>query len=268
MKRSRSQIMLDIQNSEKSLENQFNLAIHNHYKIISDTVELDNVDLQNHQNDTLIQYSRWRDEFLNVYQEYQEGQYYEILKSLIDNCRTEWQTKCHTDEENEDSNLKFYSNRLKVCLNHQLWLNFEIFVTSDDDFQIEKMRISTLYNDINMLTTYSSEEYNTLSEELQLPTDVLYDLIGFFYFIFMFDPECPSEVYELQDNSIPNITREIVETFGFTRCRDLVNFSERHYCKTKNTQKRLKAIETVKTVFLPLYGSDYEEVDQDKDQKE
>ena len=252
MKRSRSQIITDIQNSEKSLEQQFNLAIHNHYKIISDTIELDNIDLKKHQNDTLVQYSKWRDEFLDVYQ---DGKYYEILKNLIDNCNTNWQTKCHLSEE---SNIKFYSNRLTLCLNHQLWLKFEIFVTAHD-FQIEKMEVSTLCNSIDMISNDSTEKYYELAKELQLSTDILYDLIGFCYFTFMFDPECPSEVYDLKGSSVPNLTHEITETFGFTRCRNFIDFSQRHYSETKNTQKRLKAINMEETVFLSLYGPEYDD---------
>ena len=235
MKRTRSDLYNQIIYDETAINNLYNYYSYYRHEISETTIELTNYDLQQHKEDTLKQFEKWKAAFIEDCES-------PTVVDLINNSKIIWNVKCHTD--GSDSDMKFYSNILTVQFNDDLCFNASIYVTDQHAPIMEKMTLSYENNVIDLITENSINLVN-----VNVNINELINMLGLYYFTFMFNPETPSDVYSLQTN-VSSIAIRISELFGKDRCKQFVDLSERD--SEPDFQKRMKELESPMLEFNPL----------------
>ena len=250
MKRTRSDLTNTIIASEQNIDTYNNNIKKECNTVLLTTVELDNYDLKQHQEDTLKQFEVWKTEFLN---DYNDSEYYETVLALLNGYQlTNWSVKCNTDGHMDNDDMKFYSNRLLLSLNNQLFLNFHVMVSEENNLNIEKMLVSCEGTFINVLTTDYYDKYDQMADTVGIDRDTLIRLISFCYRTFMFHPEMPSDVYQMVTPDQSEISTEIQGLYGQYRSNNFISLMSRY--TEPNREKRLRTTCVIPTFeFNPLF---------------
>ena len=250
MKRTRSDLINQIVYNGAAINNLYNYYSYYTNEINETVIEVTNYDLQQHKEDTLKQFQKWKAAFIEDCES-------PTIVDLINNSKITWNVKCYTDGTNTD--MKFYSNMLTVQFNDELCFNASIYVTDQHSPIMEKMTLSYENNVIDLLTE-NSVNLN-LVNLVNVNVNELINMLGLYYFTFIFNPETPSDVYSLETN-VSSIAIRISELFGKNRCKQFINLSERDL--EPDFQKRMKTLEPPILEFNPLYNEDIKEVDEDQ----
>jgi len=215
MKRSRNDILNDVMDTENSIvAHRLKISIDSH-NVIRYTAELDNYDIGQHKNDTLMYFEQWKLEF---YEHYKELTELPILMSLLDNCVIiRWEPQCYVADLK-----KLYSNHLFISLNDELFIKFDA----------QRMNFTPVKYDmtvwqpgrpvINLEHGTDMERFGKIASDLCLSVDLMFDVIALCYHTFMFNP------HDLVFHHIPNSysvwLNKIANRFGYLRCRGDVSF--------------------------------------------
>ncbi|ARF09738.1 hypothetical protein Indivirus_2_117 [Indivirus ILV1] len=254
MKRDRSEIYQSIVTNEQIIFDCYQKINESYENISVTTIELDNYDLQQHQSASLAQFEVWKKEFLN---NHSDSVYFPVLQSLLSNTQQTWTVKCNSDGQDD---IRFYSNRLLLSLNNTLFFNMLYYVIPNQNTNINNFTVSSQKFSANMTKNVNDDLYDKLAESIGLDRDTFFDLVALCYFAFMFNPQIPSEIY--CPSSLPSTSRDIVLSYGLTRCKNEIEFSSRY---SWNNDKRLKSMESQNVEFMSLYDPCDNDEDNDED---
>jgi len=276
MKRTREEIVKDIKFAEKSID-VFNRSISREKSTIHrTTIELDNYDIQEHQQLTLKQFPKWKEEF---YQKHKYKYDLGVLKSLLDNLEViNWDVGCKlvngTDHDiklgvSYQTKVKMYYNNIHLNLGNKLHLKFnigrtncspnpqELFIWQDEKHKLDLLREKTI------------GPFKKLSRSLELDIDLMFELIGFCFHVFSFSARTPhTRLYPYTSSCRDEWTKKILESYDNWRCDKNITFWDRYPSKYgyQDRKKRLKAQSDIpRWKFLPLYQEDNEDNEEEID---
>jgi hypothetical protein len=184
IQRERREIISDIEKSDKLIEIYNKHINQNKCRIDRYTVELHNVDIEQHKIATMTQFKLWRDEFLRRCEDQND---YPTIKDMLSECTViNWDVGCRINDPYKTE--RSYHNSIQLKLGPNLIL--EMSANYSDVISIKSI-IHFNGHATDIFKTISDSAFDTLSTELDLKSSSLQQIVGLCWHTFMFHPFTP-----------------------------------------------------------------------------